>query len=107
MILSNEAKEAFTKHYEELAEELWICYRSLKLQGFDAGQSMDIMLALMSNPVSSTTKREAIDKNRRLIRERLERLKQDQFQEQEMTKIVNAQHPKPDFTNHDGSHDYD
>lgn len=89
MSLSNEAKEALTKHYEELAEEFWICYRSLKLQGFDAAQSMDIMLALMSNPTSSATKREAIEKNRTLIRERLER------------------HPKPDFTNHDGSHDYD
>ena len=107
MSLSNEAKEALAKHYEELAEEFWICYRSLKLQGFDAAQSMDIILALMSNPTSSMSKREAIDKNRRLIQGRLERLKRDQFQEQEMAKLVNAQHPKPDFTNHDGSHDYD
>ena len=105
MSLSKDAKDALTKHYEELAEEFYICYRSLKLQGFDANQSMNIMLALMTNPVSSTPKREAIDKNRRLIRERLERLKQDQFKEEEMTKIVDAQHPKPDFTNHDGSHD--
>lgn len=98
MILSKEAFEALTKHYSELAEEFDIFYRALKRSGFSNDQSMDILLTLMSNPVSSTTKREAMDKNRRLIRERLERLKQDQFQEQEMTKIVNAQHPKPDFT---------
>lgn len=107
MSLSNEAKEALTNHYDELAEELYIFYRSLKLNGFDAGQSMDIMLALINNPASSMSKREAMEKNRRLIRDRLERLKRDQFQEEEMKKIVDAQHPKPDFTNHDGSHDYD
>lgn len=107
MNLTKEAKEALDKHYDELAEELYIFYRALKLNGFDAAQSMELMIAIINNPVSSISKREAMDKNRRLIKERLERLNAQKFQEEEMAKLVNAQHPKPDFTNHDGSHDYD
>lgn len=77
MSLTNEAREALTNHYNELAEELHIFHRELRNNGFDRDESMDIILTILANPATNRTKREAISKNRELIRERLERLKKE------------------------------
>ena len=77
MSLSNEAREALNDHYSDLAEELHIFHRELRNNGFDRDEAMDILLTILANPATNRTKREAISKNRELIRERLERLKKE------------------------------
>ena len=99
MILSKEHRDSLTNHYDELAEELEIFYTALKCNGFNEDQAIEILLAIVTHPTESRlSKRQAIQRNQ----ERIARLK-DLIKREDVAKVPT----KPDFTDHDGSHDYD
>lgn len=63
MPMSKERREALTKQYNELAEELSIFYNALIREHFDGEAAIELIKAIISQPTKLQAHKEYMDKN--------------------------------------------
>ena len=84
MALTDEEKQYNTEVYGNLAEELHIAYREMRLAGFSCAESMNIIIAIISQPVKIDNYKAQTKirrKNLDLLKERLKQVEKEKENE--------------------------